>query len=109
MHLAAAPASVTTPNDRKRKLRFIQALNQIRNATTLLRHRGMDLIAVPLAEDKTRGGLYGALPAAVEGPSACEMGWAAWDYRFCWSRRFRMAELGVLEHAVQKFGPILAL
>jgi hypothetical protein len=41
-------------------------------------------------------------------PSACEMGWAAWDYHFCWSRRFTMGEFGVLEHPVQKFGPILA-
>ena len=64
---------------------------------------------MPLAEDKTRGGLYGALPAAVEGPSACEMGWAACDYRFCCSGHFGMAELGLLEHPVQKFGPILAL
>ena len=46
---------------------------------------------------------------APDQPSACEMGWATRDYRFCWPGRFGMAELGLLEHPVQKFGPILAL
>jgi hypothetical protein len=45
----------------------------------------------------------------LKGPAACEMGWAACDYRFCCSGHFGMAELGLLEHPVQKFGPILAL
>ena len=57
--------------------------------------------SVVCVSDVDRSPHHGA--ARVNG-RITEMGWAACDYRFCWSGRFRMAELGVLEHPVQKFG-----